>query len=410
MKKSTLILLMALLCLCFAFPALAAETDGEEPFYYVSDFANCMVDWEELSEYAKLVSEKYGIDVVFVISADTGGNDAKFMAQNHYTAGIEAGYYSGNGIVLYVDLDTSTWYMHLVGNAQGVFTDENIQSAWSAYDNNPSYSGGVKDYITTVAMQLENNGTQPIPEGRQLERLVDDADLLNDSEERLILAKLNEISEKQECDVAIITTPSLAGKSSQAFADDFYDYNGYGYGEGDDGILFLICPAERDWAISTYGFGITAFTDAGQERLMSYVLTPLRDDLYFDAFLEFAEQCDAYLAQSRTDAPYDVNNLPRRSLERPMTNVIIGLIFGMIVAFIVVSVMKSSLKSVAKQARADSYMRAGSLNVNENREIFLYSNVTKTAKQSSSSSSGGGGSSTHSSSSGRSHGGSSGKY
>ena len=34
-------------------------------------------------------------------------------------------------------------------------------------------------------------------------------------------------------------SPSIPfdGKTAQAYADDYYDYNGYGYGENDDGIL-----------------------------------------------------------------------------------------------------------------------------------------------------------------------------
>ena len=39
--------------------------------------------------------------------------------------------------------------------------------------------------------------------------------------------ELDEISEKQQCDVVVVTENSLDGKSAQDYADDFFDYNGY---------------------------------------------------------------------------------------------------------------------------------------------------------------------------------------
>ncbi|MBS7176877.1 MAG: TPM domain-containing protein, partial [Clostridiales bacterium] len=79
---------------------------------------------------------------------------------------------------------------------------------------------------------------------------------------------------------------------------------------------------------------------------------------------------------------------------------------GFVIALIIVGSMKSKLKMVRFQAGANSYLRQGSMNVTESRDLFLYRHVSRTAKPKSSSS----GSSTHSSSSGRSHGGGGGKY
>ncbi len=42
-----------------------------------------------------------------------------------------------------------------------------------------------------------------------------------------------------------------------------YDYCEYGYGADKDGVLLLISTEDNDVYISTCGYGITAFTDAG---------------------------------------------------------------------------------------------------------------------------------------------------
>ena len=89
-------------------------------------------------------------------------------------------------------------------------------------------------------------GEQVLPDERLLPRLVDGADLLDDSEEAGLQEKLDEISERQQFDVAVVTTDTLEGKTPQAYADDFYDYNGYGMGADKDGILLLISMEDRE--------------------------------------------------------------------------------------------------------------------------------------------------------------------
>ena len=47
-------------------------------------------------------------------------------------------------------------------------------------------------------------------------RLVDDAGLLTEEEASSLLGKLDSISEKQECDVVVVTVDSLDGKTAEA--------------------------------------------------------------------------------------------------------------------------------------------------------------------------------------------------
>ena len=141
-------------------------------------------------------------------------------------------------------------------------------------------------------------------------RMVDWADLLSDGEEADLSDRLDEISERQQLDIVIVTVDSLEGASAEAYADDFFDDNGYGFGDEKDGILFLISMEERDWCISTSGYGITAFTDAGLEYLSEEFLPYLSDGAYVEAFQTFAGECDEYITQARTGEAYDVDNIP----------------------------------------------------------------------------------------------------
>ena len=66
--------------------------------------------------------------------------------------------------------------------------------------------------------------------------------------------------------------------------------------------------------------------------------------------------------------------------------------------------MKKQLKTVRFQAKADDYVKAGSMNIVDNQEWSLYQNIVKTEKPKDNDKSSGG-SSTHTSSSGSTHGG-----
>lgn len=238
-------------------------------------------------------------------------------------------------------------------------------------------------------------------------RLVDDADLLTDVEENVLLTKLDEISERQKFDVVIVTVDSLDGKSPMAYADDYYDYNGYGMGRNNDGVLLLISMEHRDWYITTIGYGITAVTDAGREYMSEQFADDLSDGYYADAFAAFAGLCDEFVTQAKTGRPYDVGNLPKGPF-RIILHLVIALIVGFMAALVVVTVMKSKMKSVRYQVGASEYTKAGSMMITESRDIFLYRTVDRQRKPESESSSGG--SSAHTSSSGTSHGGGGGKF
>lgn len=243
-------------------------------------------------------------------------------------------------------------------------------------------------------------------------RLVDEADLLSDSDEAELLGKLDEISERQQMDIVVLTVNSLEGKSPEEYADDFYDYNGYGFGDGRDGILFLISMGEREMCISTAGYGITAFTDAGQNYIYDQIMTYIKDGDYATAFTIFAAQCDGFITQARTGEPYDIDNLP----EEPFSVIgalIIAVGIGFIISLIATGIMRLQLHSVYSRQAAEDYMIKDSMQVTRSNDLFLYKQVERREKpkeveQEKPISQGG--STTHVSSSGTTHGGSSRKF
>lgn len=240
-------------------------------------------------------------------------------------------------------------------------------------------------------------------------RLVDDAGLLSDSEAARVLARLDEISERQQVDVVAVTEKSLNGKTPMEYADDFYDQNGYGFGDGKDGILFLISMEERDWYITTTGFGITAVTDAGREYMSDQFLDGLSGGEYAAALLTFAELCDDFITQARTGDPFDVGHFPKEPFAA-IRNLAIALAIGFMIALAITGMMRGSLKTVYSQPKADSYVRQGSMELAKRNDLFLYSHVERREKPKDAKTGHPGGSQTHTSSSGKTHGGGGGKF
>ncbi len=272
----------------------------------------------------------------------------------------------------------------------------------------------MKERLVTIffALLLLVNFTLPVFAADDILRLVDEADLLTDDEETSLLGQLDEISERQQVDIAVVTVNYLDGLGVVEYADDFFDYNGYGFGEERDGILFLISMEERQWYISTHGYGITAVTDAGSEYMSEKLLDDLGEGEYAAAFTSFAGLCDDFITQARSGEPYDVDNLPKEPFGFVL-NLVIALGIGFVVSLIAMGIMRSQLKSVHSQSGAGEYVKKDSMKLTKESDLFLYKHVDRRERpkeNDSDNSNSSGGSTTHTSSSGATHGGRGGKF
>lgn len=237
-------------------------------------------------------------------------------------------------------------------------------------------------------------------------RLVDNAGLLSEDEYETVLEKLDTTSENLNFDIVVVTTDSVGSKTVTEYADDFYDYNGYGYGSDRDGAVLLISMEDRSWWISACGEGKYSLSKSKCDSIGEDIIEYLSEGDYENAFIEFADCCGRYVVNYRNgdaDTDYSYGKEPLSILAIP-----VSLVIGFIIAFIVVAVMKGKLKSVKFQTAADNYVKEGSMNITESRDLFLYRTVSRVAKPKNDDSSSDGG--FHSSSSGTSHGGSGGHF
>ena len=241
---------------------------------------------------------------------------------------------------------------------------------------------------------------------REYERLMDMADLLTEEEEEELIATLDEISERQNLEIVVVTAENLEGYSDgQEYTDDLYEYCDFGYGDGRDGIMLLLDMDGRDWYISTQGYGITAFTDAA----ITYLENEMKEDLsagnYAAAFRIYAADCDQMITRARDGNPFSKKDLPHEPLSPLVLPICLGI--GLVAAFLTVNSMKAKLKTVHSQKAAADYVKKGSMQLASQQDLFLYNKIDRVKKEEKSSS---GDSTTHKSSSGTTHGGGRGKF
>ncbi|MDR2520161.1 MAG: TPM domain-containing protein [Eubacteriaceae bacterium] len=250
-----------------------------------------------------------------------------------------------------------------------------------------------------------------------LPRVVDNARQLDDSQERELSTKLLAIVEEYKVDLAILTVWDTQGKSDEEYADDYFDFNGYGAGDEGHGALLLVNMGGRTWHLSTYRNAELYFRDS-IDSIMAEALPYLSDGDAYQAFNIFAESARSIL-QAGLDNDYSdyfgENGQPigdGYENAQPNWTDRLPIVFGAsaILSVACVLILRGSMNTARPQPYAGSYIRSESFVLNSSQDIFLYSNVTKVRKQTDEDRSGGGGGGFHTSSSGRSHGGHGGSF
>ena len=233
MKKRLLSLLFVLvLCVLAALPAFASA-EG-----FVFDLRGALADPDELSEEARTIYEQTGVALYFIVTDDLGGlssaDYATQFAQAH-------GFYEDN--VLLMD-DPGAYFIRASGAAQDLLTENDIVAMRDAYKADETYTGGVRAYYSAALTALtqtdrpitETEASEDTPAGvtvpggeqtsEHSNRVVDDGELLTAAQEAAIAQRLDEVAEKHQLDLVVVTEKTLGGKNKVAFADDFFDYYG----------------------------------------------------------------------------------------------------------------------------------------------------------------------------------------
>lgn len=234
----------------------------------------------------------------------------------------------------------------------------------------------------------------------------DQAKLFTSQEASVLAQEARTMGEKYSLDVVIVTTENGGGKSSREYADDFFDYNGYGLGEDRNGILFLIDMDNREAYISTSGSGIRYLTDERRERVLDDIFAGgLSNGDMYGAAKAFLKSTEEFLEAGIPVGQYNVPESGANSLSVVEGIAGAGVSGGLGLGFF--SSIKRKYRSKPKP-QIFEYRRNSSVNLGNMADNMVNTYVTTRIipkVTTNSSGSGSGRSTTHRSSSGRIHGG-----
>ena len=250
-----------------------------------------------------------------------------------------------------------------------------------------------------VPKQAPPPKAQTQEQGIGADRVIDEAEILTDSEEKELDAKIATIEQSHKVRILIGTMKSTDGTPLGKIANNVVDQI-----PADNGtIVLLLSMKERDWYISTDNKMRVRITDGkGIEYLSGEFLPDLKEGKYAAAFTTFAATTDEMLTYYEKEGePYDpanAFNLMALGIALACALILGGTIYYMLYEY---------ESNVTFAAEADAYLNHDSFRLTQNEDNFLYTTVTRQTKEKKESSSG---SNVSTSSSDSSHGGGGGKF
>ena len=137
----------------------------------------------------------------------------------------------------------------------------------------------------------------------------DYAGLMTGEDSDRLEAYLDEMSEKLQFDVILLTTNDTGSRTAAEYADDFYDSNGYGYGEYYDGCIMIVDLGEGTYVMTTCGNGIYYLSDSDIESVYDSFYDVYSDEnaSWYDVFaLGYADKVKEIVLDSQ-DYYGDIN-------------------------------------------------------------------------------------------------------
>lgn len=210
------------------------------------------------------------------------------------------------------------------------------------------------------------------------DRVVDKALMLSESERSELSSELDSLSDKYDMDIVVyFSTDTSFGDADDSImyeGGEFFDGNGYGYGDDHRGILLIVNYATGYFDIITTGPEVMSKYDGYIEEAYEYLTPYLRDDPA-QAIRVFEEWIDTRFISENdysNDDYYPQEDDIYYKQDNTVRDLSISGIISIIVSSVTMLLFKKQLKTEGKKADARNYVVPNSFNLTRSGDIFLY--------------------------------------
>ncbi|MCR5809262.1 MAG: TPM domain-containing protein [Clostridiales bacterium] len=285
----------------------------------VVDDADILSDEEEAMLRAKIaeITADGSADVVIFTDNSTHGFDRSVYAADFYDFG---GYGAGpdhTGFCLFICMDPNArgGWCCTTGRARNIYTEDianriddelyPLLKQGRYYDGFIGWLNDIGDLIARGGLQLPDwypesiHDWEFVPAAETAPRVTDDAGLFTPEEEASLEAMIKSVSEKTGADIVVFTDSSTHAFDTDAYASDFFKYNGYGKGANREGFCLLISkdpyfPGIGRFVSQSYA---PLYSEAAEYAINSAVKQELRTGSSFAAAKTWIECVDNMLCK-----------------------------------------------------------------------------------------------------------------
>ncbi|MBR6012396.1 MAG: TPM domain-containing protein [Selenomonadaceae bacterium] len=216
--------------------------------------------------------------------------------------------------------------------------------------------------------------------------VVDTAKILSANQIQTLTAKIQQLEQKHKIKIGINFLKSIGGQNIDTVANErLRKYFGNGQ---NGGIILVVDMQERNWNI--------ALDAKLNQRILSYSDVAYKHDDFYDKLHnnDFFGAANAYLdTVDELLNYYETNGEPYDSFNEfnPLA-LGIGVLIAIVIGFGIRSWLIGSMSNVKFASEALDYLKRENVKITENRDTYLFTNVSRRPKSKGSNGSGGRGS------------------
>ena len=218
-------------------------------------------------------------------------------------------------------------------------------------------------------------------ENQTTDWVFDEYGLLSGEEKEELNQELADIYEEYEYDAILLISQDIESDDARQYAAKFMQDNEIGYGDTHEGMCIFNQPDKRNITIVFRGDIQNDFTETIQDLMLDNCQEKLKEGDMIGGYKSLISDLKKGLArvtQGKKIRPLDVSDssLP----EEALIWLIISFAVMAIPTLIMTLFQVHKMKTRVPQPNANAYEGEGGLRLTEERDMFLYSTVSRTEK------------------------------